>query len=57
MQSDAAPHNQMAGMPAMRERQHRHTTNVSQKAVPPRVLIRASSTRGGAKRCVQKFQR
>jgi hypothetical protein len=41
MQSDAASHNQMAGMPAMRERQHRRKTNVPQKVAPTLRLIRA----------------
>jgi hypothetical protein len=57
MQSDAASHNQMAGMPAMRERQLRRKTNVPQKVAPTLRLIRAPSTRAGAMRGVQKFQR
>jgi hypothetical protein len=57
MQSDAASHNQMAGMPAMRERQHRRKINVSQKVAPTLRLIRASSTRRRRMRSVQKFQR
>jgi len=44
-------------MPAMRERQHRRKTNVPQKVAPTLRLIRASSTRAGAMRGVQKFQR